>query len=94
MTVEELNKDLRSLQKQTRETKYSSMMQLLRLALSGRQVKRKFGDYVQCASTELEPKFYKSSPKPNPGSALVPILQVPLTRAGICLQEEKAQSFV
>ncbi|NXS87058.1 SYEM protein, partial [Erpornis zantholeuca] len=37
LTVEELNKDLRSLQKQTRETKYSSMMQLLRLALSGRQ---------------------------------------------------------
>ncbi|NXM73364.1 SYEM protein, partial [Serilophus lunatus] len=36
-TVEELNKDLRSLQKQTRETKYSSMMQLLRLALSGQQ---------------------------------------------------------
>lgn len=38
-TVEELNKGLRSLQKQTRDTKYSSMMQLLRLALSGRQVK-------------------------------------------------------
>ncbi|XP_053813674.1 probable glutamate--tRNA ligase, mitochondrial isoform X2 [Vidua chalybeata] len=37
LTVEELNKDLRSLQKQTRETKYSSMMQLLRLALSGQQ---------------------------------------------------------
>ncbi|XP_066053917.1 nondiscriminating glutamyl-tRNA synthetase EARS2, mitochondrial isoform X1 [Chamaea fasciata] len=37
LTVEELNKDLRSLQKQTRETKYSSMMQLLRLVLSGRQ---------------------------------------------------------
>uniref|UniRef100_A0A8D2PMF8 Glutamyl-tRNA synthetase 2, mitochondrial n=2 Tax=Zosteropidae TaxID=36297 RepID=A0A8D2PMF8_ZOSLA len=37
LTVEELNKDLRSLQKQTRATKYSSMMQLLRLVLSGRQ---------------------------------------------------------
>ncbi|NXT67709.1 SYEM protein, partial [Chaetops frenatus] len=37
LTVEELNKDLRSLQRQTRETKYSSMMQLLRLVLSGRQ---------------------------------------------------------
>ncbi|XP_064529568.1 nondiscriminating glutamyl-tRNA synthetase EARS2, mitochondrial isoform X1 [Pseudopipra pipra] len=37
LTVEELNKDLRNLQKQTRETKYSSMMQLLRLALSGQQ---------------------------------------------------------
>ncbi|XP_063270625.1 nondiscriminating glutamyl-tRNA synthetase EARS2, mitochondrial isoform X2 [Prinia subflava] len=37
LTVEELNKDLRNLQKQTRETKYSSMMQLLRLVLSGRQ---------------------------------------------------------
>lgn len=37
LTVEALNKDLRSLQKQTRETKYSSMMQLLRLVLSGRQ---------------------------------------------------------
>lgn len=36
-TIEELNKDLRSLQKQTRETKYSSMMKLLRLALSGQQ---------------------------------------------------------
>lgn len=42
MTVEELNKDLRSIQKQTRETKYSSMMQLLRLVLSGRQVKEQF----------------------------------------------------
>lgn len=42
LTVEELNKDLRSLQKQTRETKYSSMMQLLRLVLSGRQVKEQF----------------------------------------------------
>ncbi|XP_008937854.1 PREDICTED: probable glutamate--tRNA ligase, mitochondrial, partial [Merops nubicus] len=37
LTVEELNKDLRSLQKQTKETKYSSVMQLLRLALSGKQ---------------------------------------------------------
>ncbi|XP_068003510.1 nondiscriminating glutamyl-tRNA synthetase EARS2, mitochondrial [Melanerpes formicivorus] len=37
LTVEELNKDLRNLQKQTKETKYSSMMQLLRLALSGQQ---------------------------------------------------------
>ncbi|XP_042684215.1 probable glutamate--tRNA ligase, mitochondrial isoform X1 [Centrocercus urophasianus] len=36
-TIEELNKDLRNLQKQTRETKYSSMMKLLRLALSGQQ---------------------------------------------------------
>ncbi|NXD15824.1 SYEM protein, partial [Nothocercus nigrocapillus] len=36
-TVEELNKDLKSLQKQSRETKYSSMMKLLRLALSGKQ---------------------------------------------------------
>lgn len=41
LTVEELNKDLRSLQKQTKETKYSSMMKLLRLALSGQQVKNK-----------------------------------------------------
>lgn len=41
LTMEELNKDLRSLQKQTKETKYSSMMQLLRLALSGQQVKNK-----------------------------------------------------
>lgn len=40
-TMEELNKDLRNLQKQTRETKYSSMMKLLRLALSGQQVKKK-----------------------------------------------------
>lgn len=39
--MEELNKDLRSLQKQTKETKYSSMMQLLRLALSGLQVKNR-----------------------------------------------------
>ncbi|KAM6055046.1 nondiscriminating glutamyl-tRNA synthetase EARS2, mitochondrial isoform 1-T1 [Chlamydotis macqueenii] len=37
LSMEELNKDLRSLQKQTKETKYSSMMQLLRLALSGQQ---------------------------------------------------------
>nr|XP_026653509.1 probable glutamate--tRNA ligase, mitochondrial [Zonotrichia albicollis] len=37
LTVEELNRELRSVQKQTRETKYSSMMQLLRLALSGQQ---------------------------------------------------------
>ncbi|POI25156.1 hypothetical protein CIB84_011094, partial [Bambusicola thoracicus] len=37
-TIEELNEDLRNLQKQTRETKYSSMMKLLRLALSGQQV--------------------------------------------------------
>ncbi|XP_035419221.1 probable glutamate--tRNA ligase, mitochondrial [Cygnus atratus] len=37
LTTEELNKDLRNLQKQTRETKYSSMMKLLRLALSGQQ---------------------------------------------------------
>lgn len=37
LTVEELNKDLRSLQKQTKETKYSSVMKLLRLALSGQQ---------------------------------------------------------
>nr|XP_027324539.2 probable glutamate--tRNA ligase, mitochondrial [Anas platyrhynchos] len=37
LTMEELNKDLRNLQKQTRETKYSSMMKLLRLALSGQQ---------------------------------------------------------
>ncbi|NXL85011.1 SYEM protein, partial [Alectura lathami] len=36
-TMEELNKELRNLQKQTRETKYSSMMKLLRLALSGQQ---------------------------------------------------------
>ncbi|KAL2299142.1 hypothetical protein Nmel_014760 [Mimus melanotis] len=36
-TVEELNKALRNLQKRTRDTKYSSMMQLLRLVLSGRQ---------------------------------------------------------
>ncbi|XP_069726001.1 nondiscriminating glutamyl-tRNA synthetase EARS2, mitochondrial isoform X1 [Phaenicophaeus curvirostris] len=35
--VEELNKLLRSLQEQTRKTKYSSMMKLLRLALSGQQ---------------------------------------------------------
>ncbi|XP_055565027.1 probable glutamate--tRNA ligase, mitochondrial isoform X2 [Falco cherrug] len=35
LTVEELNKDLKSLHNQTKETKYSSMMQLLRLALSG-----------------------------------------------------------
>lgn len=41
LTVEELNKDLRSLQKQTKETKYSSVMKLLRLALSGQQVKNK-----------------------------------------------------
>lgn len=41
LTAEELNKDLRSLQKQTKETKYSSMMQLLRLALSGQQVNNK-----------------------------------------------------
>lgn len=41
LTMEELNKDLRSLQKQTKETKYSSVMQLLRLALSGQQVKNK-----------------------------------------------------
>lgn len=41
-TIEELNKDLRNLQKQTRETKYSSMMKLLRLALSGQQVKKHF----------------------------------------------------
>lgn len=41
LTMEELNKDLRNLQKQTRETKYSSMMKLLRLALSGQQVKKK-----------------------------------------------------
>ncbi|KAF2985607.1 hypothetical protein EK904_005117 [Melospiza melodia maxima] len=37
LTVEDLNRELRSVQKQTRETKYSSMMQLLRLALSGQQ---------------------------------------------------------
>lgn len=37
LTVEELNKDLRNLQTQTKETKYSSMMKLLRLALSGQQ---------------------------------------------------------
>ncbi|NXU53133.1 SYEM protein, partial [Turnix velox] len=37
LTVEELNKDLKSLQKQTKETKYSSMMKVLRLALSGQQ---------------------------------------------------------
>jgi len=42
-TIEELNKDLRSLQKQTRETKYSSMMKLLRLALSGQQVRNSSG---------------------------------------------------
>lgn len=37
--MEELNKELRSVQKQTQETKYSSVMKLLRLALSGQQVK-------------------------------------------------------
>ncbi|XP_010179364.1 PREDICTED: probable glutamate--tRNA ligase, mitochondrial, partial [Mesitornis unicolor] len=37
VTMEELSRALRSLQEQTRETKYSSMMQLLRLALSGQQ---------------------------------------------------------
>ncbi|NWX07929.1 SYEM protein, partial [Caloenas nicobarica] len=37
LTMEELNKELRSLQKQTQETKYSSVMKLLRLALSGQQ---------------------------------------------------------
>ncbi|NWH66436.1 SYEM protein, partial [Geococcyx californianus] len=37
LSVEELNKELRSLQKQTKETKYSSIMKLLRLALSGQQ---------------------------------------------------------
>ncbi|NWI15740.1 SYEM protein, partial [Crypturellus soui] len=36
-TVEELNKDLRGLQKQSGEPKYSSMMKLLRLALSGKE---------------------------------------------------------
>ncbi|XP_065588749.1 nondiscriminating glutamyl-tRNA synthetase EARS2, mitochondrial [Cyrtonyx montezumae] len=36
-TIEELNKDLRNLQKETKQTKYSSMMKLLRLALSGQQ---------------------------------------------------------
>ncbi|NWR76165.1 SYEM protein, partial [Centropus unirufus] len=35
--VEELNKELRSLQEQTKEPKYSSVMKLLRLALSGQQ---------------------------------------------------------
>ncbi|NXA38297.1 SYEM protein, partial [Eudromia elegans] len=37
LTVEELNKDLKRLQKQSRETKYSSMMKLLRLVLSGKE---------------------------------------------------------
>ncbi|KFU93335.1 hypothetical protein M959_10041, partial [Chaetura pelagica] len=37
LSMEELNKDLKSLQKQTKETKYSSVMKLLRLALSGQQ---------------------------------------------------------
>ncbi|NWU94443.1 SYEM protein, partial [Upupa epops] len=37
LTVETLSKDLRSLQKQTKATQFSSMMQLLRLALSGQQ---------------------------------------------------------
>ncbi|XP_030340217.1 probable glutamate--tRNA ligase, mitochondrial isoform X1 [Strigops habroptila] len=37
LTMEELNKDLRSLHEQIKETKYSNMMQLLRLALSGQQ---------------------------------------------------------
>lgn len=36
-TIEELNKDLRNIQKETRETKYSSMMKLLRMAISGQQ---------------------------------------------------------
>lgn len=44
---------------------------------------------MQSAFTEFKPKFYKRSSKNNPGSALVLILQVALTRAGICLQGEK-----
>ncbi|XP_038274273.1 probable glutamate--tRNA ligase, mitochondrial isoform X7 [Dermochelys coriacea] len=39
LTTEGLNEDLRGLQEQTRGTKYSSMMKLLRLALSGQQIK-------------------------------------------------------
>ncbi|XP_067390382.1 nondiscriminating glutamyl-tRNA synthetase EARS2, mitochondrial isoform X2 [Emydura macquarii macquarii] len=37
LTTEGLNKDLKGLQEQTRGTKYSSMMKLVRLALSGQQ---------------------------------------------------------
>ncbi|NWX18712.1 SYEM protein, partial [Aegotheles bennettii] len=37
LTVEGLNKELRSLQNQTKEPKYSNVMKLLRLALSGQQ---------------------------------------------------------
>lgn len=38
LTVDQLNKDLKTLAKQAKATKYKEVMKLLRLALSGLQV--------------------------------------------------------
>lgn len=38
LTLDQLNKDLKTLAKQTKATKYREVMKLLRLALSGLQV--------------------------------------------------------